>query len=47
MDKLKNPYLPLVDKGYNCFACSPWNEKGLKMEFWEDGVTIEIRVHLR
>lgn len=37
MDKLKNPYLPLVDKGYNCFACSPWNEKGLKMEFWEDG----------
>ena len=37
MDKIKNPYLPLRDKGYNCFACSPWNDKGLKMEFWEDG----------
>ena len=37
MDKIKNPYLPLRDKGYNCFACSPWNTKGLKMEFWEDG----------
>lgn len=36
MDKIKNPYLPLRDKGYNCFACSPWNDKGLKMEFWED-----------
>ena len=37
MDKIKNPYLSLRDKGYNCFACSPWNDKGLKMEFWEDG----------
>lgn len=40
MDKIKNPYLTLKDKGYNCFACSPWNERGLKMEFWEDGEDI-------
>lgn len=37
MNKIKNPYLDLRDKGYNCFACSPWNPRGLKMQFWEDG----------
>ena len=37
MKKIKNPYLQFKDKGYNCFACSPWNGRGLKMEFWEDG----------
>lgn len=37
MKKIKNPYLHLKDEGYNCFACSPWNPRGLKMEFWEDG----------
>lgn len=24
-------------EGYNCFGCSPTNEYGLKMEFYEDG----------
>ena len=37
MEKLQNPWLSLVDEGYNCFACAPTNPKGLKMEFWEDG----------
>ena len=37
MEKIQNPWLPLVDEGYNCFACAPTNPKGLKMEFWEDG----------
>ena len=37
MKKLKNPWIPLLDKGYNCFACAPTNPHGLKMEFWEDG----------
>lgn len=40
MDKIKNPYLHLKDKGYNCFACAPWNPVGLKMEFYEDGEEI-------
>ena len=37
MKKIKNPWIPLTDKGYNCFACSPTNPCGLKMEFYEDG----------
>ena len=32
-----NPWLGLVDKGYNCFGCAPNNPCGLKMEFYEDG----------
>ena len=35
MRKLINPYRKI--KGYNCFACSPDNNNGLKMEFWENG----------
>ncbi|MFO7790262.1 MAG: PaaI family thioesterase [Bacteroidales bacterium] len=35
MKKIKNKF---AEKGfYNCFACSPDNPKGLKMEFWRDG----------
>lgn len=37
MKKIKNPWLPLIGKGYNCFACAPCNPYGLKMEFFEDG----------
>ena len=37
MKKIKNPWLDLTDKGYNCFACAPTNPYGLKMEFYEDG----------
>lgn len=37
MKKIKNPWLGLTDKGYNCFGCSPENPYGLKMEFYEDG----------
>ena len=37
MKKIKNPWLPLTGKGYNCFACAPCNPYGLKMEFYEDG----------
>lgn len=37
MKKIKNPYIGLEDQGYNCFACSPNNPIGLKMEFYEDG----------
>ncbi len=31
MKRLRNPFSEL--EGYNCFACSPKNEYGLKMEF--------------
>jgi len=35
MIKLKNPYAGLP--GYFCFGCSPRNEAGLRMEFFEEG----------
>ncbi|MGB5989719.1 MAG: PaaI family thioesterase [Marinifilaceae bacterium] len=34
MKQLKNPYA--IDKNYNCFGCSPHNDKGLKLEFYEE-----------
>ncbi len=37
MKKIRNPWIPLLKEGYNCFACAPTNPFGLKMEFWEDG----------
>lgn len=37
MKKIRNPWIGLTDKGYNCFACAPTNPYGLKMEFYEDG----------
>lgn len=43
MKKIKNPWIPLLDKGYNCFACAPTNPYGLKMEFWEDGDEVVCR----
>lgn len=35
MKKLINPWLSVP--GYCCPGCSPNNEKGLRLEFWEDG----------
>lgn len=35
MKKILNPYTKI--DGYNCFGCSPNNEHGLKMKFFEDG----------
>ncbi|MBT3175110.1 MAG: PaaI family thioesterase [Lentimicrobiaceae bacterium] len=35
MKKILNPYPKYP--GYNCYACSPNNEYGLRMEFFEDG----------
>ena len=35
MKKLKNPFADLP--GYYCFGCSPHNDHGLQMEFFEDG----------
>ncbi len=38
MKKILNPYPKYP--GYNCFGCSPKNENGLKMDFFEDGESI-------
>jgi uncharacterized protein (TIGR00369 family) len=38
MRKITNPFNEMASKGeYNCFGCSPANEIGLHLEFWEDG----------
>lgn len=37
MKKITNPFAKLGrGSDYNCFACSPYNETGLHLEFWED-----------
>ncbi|HKJ79059.1 MAG TPA: PaaI family thioesterase, partial [Prolixibacteraceae bacterium] len=38
MKKIKNPFTEMDSshKEYNCFGCSPFNEIGLQLEFWED-----------
>ena len=37
MRKLVNPYAKSGRAGYRCFGCSPNNEIGLRLEFWEEG----------
>jgi len=38
MRKINNPFTSLASRDeYNCFGCSPFNEIGLQLEFWEDG----------
>lgn len=39
MIKLSNPFL-LKKDNYDCFGCSPKNEHGLRMEFWDNGDSI-------
>lgn len=37
MRKILNPFKNLANrKDYNCFGCSPFNDTGLQLEFWED-----------
>jgi len=37
MRKIKNIHLNDDPKVYQCFGCSPHNDFGLHLEFWEDG----------
>jgi len=37
MRKIKNIHLSDSPEVYQCFGCSPHNEFGLQLEFWEDG----------
>lgn len=36
MRKIKNIHLKDDPEVYQCFGCSPYNEFGLHLEFWED-----------
>lgn len=37
MIKIKNPFIEMGARhDYNCFGCSPFNEIGLQLEFWEN-----------
>lgn len=37
MIKIKNPFIEMGTRhNYNCFGCSPFNEIGLQLEFWEN-----------
>ena len=37
MRKIKNVHINDDPEVYQCFGCSPHNEFGLHLEFWEDG----------
>lgn len=38
MKKIINPFVGKADwHEYNCFGCSPKNEIGLQLEFWDNG----------
>lgn len=40
MKKIVNPFVKHHPKEYRCFGCSPANEIGLQLEFFEDGESI-------
>jgi uncharacterized protein (TIGR00369 family) len=42
MKKIRNPFTDADSSRheYNCFGCSPFNEIGLHLQFWEDGEEI-------
>ncbi len=38
MIKIRNPFTEMGTRhDYNCFGCSPFNEIGLQLDFWENG----------
>lgn len=37
MKKIRNPFALHKSQDYNCFGCSPDNEIGLNLEFWDTG----------
>ena len=41
--KIRNPYYASGRRDYNCFGCSPNNEKGLKLTFELDGEEVMAR----
>jgi uncharacterized protein (TIGR00369 family) len=48
MIKIRNPFVDMGTRhDYNCFGCSPFNEIGLQLEFWEDGEELLAKWHPR
>jgi uncharacterized protein (TIGR00369 family) len=48
MIKIRNPFVEMGSRhDYNCFGCSPFNEIGLQLEFWEDGDELSAKWHPR
>jgi uncharacterized protein (TIGR00369 family) len=48
MKKIKNPFTDLGNRhDYNCFGCSPFNEIGLQLDFWENGDEMLAKWHPR
>lgn len=43
MKKIVNPFAHVSKEVYHCFGCSPANEHGLHLEFWEDGDELVAR----
>lgn len=44
MRKITNPFIHSESvKDYHCFGCSPFNEIGLHLQFWEDGEELLAR----
>jgi uncharacterized protein (TIGR00369 family) len=41
--KIQNPYAASGRKEYLCFGCSPNNEIGLNLEFWNEGKEVTAR----
>jgi len=37
MRKIINPFGKTASDNYKCFGCSPFNQSGLKLEFWDNG----------
>ncbi len=37
MKRINNPFVGMDDGSYRCFGCSPLNDPGLKLEFWDKG----------
>ncbi|HEY3389706.1 MAG TPA: PaaI family thioesterase [Prolixibacteraceae bacterium] len=43
MRKIQNPYAKSGDSEYQCFGCSPINEIGLRLDFWDEGEYVIAR----
>lgn len=43
MRKIRNPYAKSGRAEYQCFGCSPNNEIGLHLEFWEEGEEVTAK----
>ena len=38
--KIHNPFPGLAGSAYHCFGCSPFNDHGLQLQFWEEDAAV-------